>query len=93
MTFEIDGVGPHEEDAWRGRRIRVGESVLLVEDPVPRCVVTTQDPRTGLRDFPTLSVIKRYRGVTQDNEIPFGVYASVLVPGTARVGDPVELVP
>jgi hypothetical protein len=93
MTFELDGVGPHEEDTWTGRRIRVGEALLLVEDPVPRCVVTTQDPWTGLRDFPTLSVIKRYRGVTEDRQLPFGMYASVLEPGWARLGDPVEPVP
>jgi uncharacterized protein YcbX len=93
MTFEMDGVGPHEEDEWDGRRLRVGDAVLLVEAQVPRCVVTTQDPATGLRDFPTLSVIKRYRGVTEDGELPFGVYASVLEPGQARVGDPVEPLP
>jgi len=91
MTFEIDGVGAHEEDTWDGPRFRVGRAVLLVETQVPRCVVTTQDPATGLRDFPTLSVIKRYRGVTADRGLPFGMYASVLEPGQARIGDPVEL--
>ena len=93
MTFEMDGVGAHEEDNWGGRRIRVGQAVLLVETQVPRCEVTTQDPRTGLRDFPTLSVIKRYRGVTADNQLPFGMYASVVEPGQARLGDPIELLP
>ena len=93
MTFEMDGVGAHEEDSWDDRRIRVGDAVLLVETAVPRCVVTTQDPATGLRDFPTLSVIKGYRGVTRDNELPFGMYASVIEPGQARLGDPVELLP
>lgn len=92
MTLEIDGVDrPHEEDSWRGRQVRVGEAVLLVEDPVPRCVVTTLDPETAVRDFPTLHVIKRYRGVSDDGDLPFGVYASVIEPGVVRVGDPVEL--
>ena len=90
MTIEIDGVAAHEEDSWDGRPVRVGNTVLLVGEQVPRCVVTTQDPDTGLRDFPTLSVIKRYRGVSDDGDLPFGAYASVLEPGTARVGDPVE---
>lgn len=90
MTIEIDGIGPHEEDTWSGRRLRVGEAILLVGDPVPRCVVTTQDPETGHRDFPTLSVIRRYRGLMGENEICFGVYASVLEPGEARIGDRVE---
>lgn len=91
MTIELDGLAPHEEDTWAGRRVRVGEAVLLVGEPVPRCVVTTQDPSSGERDFPTLSVIKRYRGVSGDGELLFGVYASVEEPGVARVGDPVSV--
>lgn len=91
MTIEIEGVDrPHAEDTWRGRRVRVGQAVLAVEDPVPRCVVTTLDPETAQRDFPTLKVIKRYRGLTAEGELPFGVYAAVAVPGTVRVGDGVD---
>lgn len=89
MTVEIDGLGPHEEDAWSARRVRVGGVVLLVGDPVPRCVVTTQDPSTGERDFSALSVIKRYRGALEDGSLPFGVYASVEEPGEVTLGDPV----
>jgi hypothetical protein len=92
MTMELEGMRPHEEDSWAGRHVRVGSSVLLVGDPVPRCVVTTQDPDTGLRDFPTLAVIRRYRGVGEDGDLPFGVYASVVEPGTATIGDPVAVV-
>jgi hypothetical protein len=91
MTIELDGLSPHEEDTWTGRRVRVGDAVLLVGDPVPRCVVTTQDPSTGERDFPTLSVIKRYRGASEDGDLPFGMYASVEQPGTARISDSVSV--
>ena len=91
MTIELAGLAPHEEDTWSGRRVRVGDVVLEVGEPVPRCVVTTQDPSTGERDFPTLSVIKRYRGVSDDGDLLFGVYASVEEPGTVRVGDPLIL--
>jgi uncharacterized protein YcbX len=90
MTLEIDGCAPHEEDGWAGRQVRVGEATIRVGEPVPRCVVTTQDPDTGLRDFPTLNVIKRYRGVTSDQELIFGVYAQVVQPGLVRVGAVVE---
>jgi hypothetical protein len=91
MTIEIEGVSrPHEEDSWAGREVRVGEVLLRVGAPVPRCVVTTLDPATGRRDFPTLRVIRDYRGVNAENELEFGVYAEVLEPGEARVGDPVE---
>jgi uncharacterized protein len=91
MTIEFDGVGPHEEDSWKGREVRVGDAVLEIETPVPRCVVTNLDPETGERDFPTLSVIKQYRGETAEGDLPFGVYAAVRRAGTARVGDALEL--
>ncbi|MBI2238551.1 MAG: MOSC domain-containing protein [Actinobacteria bacterium] len=90
MLVEVDGCTPHEEDTWEGRRVRLGDAVVLVGDPVPRCVVTTQDPDTGRRDFPTLRVIKEYRGTTEDQELVFGVYGEVVEPGIIRVGDPVD---
>jgi uncharacterized protein YcbX len=92
MTIEIAGVsGPHEEDTWRSRRVRAGETLLLIEGAVPRCAVTTLDPATGIRDFPTLHVIKDYRGVSAQGDLEFGVYAEVIEPGTVRVGDDVEV--
>jgi uncharacterized protein YcbX len=92
MTIELDGCEPHEEDAWAGRRVRLGEAVVSIGRQVPRCVVTTLDPETGVRDFPTLSVIKRYRTPTEEGQLPFGVYADVVEPGAAQVGDAVKLV-
>ena len=91
MLIEVDGCAPHDEDTWAGRRVRVGEAVVLVGDPVPRCVITTLDPRTGTRDFPTLKVIRRYRGVSADGQLLFGVYGDVVEPGAVSVGDEVEL--
>jgi uncharacterized protein len=94
MTIEIEGVSaPHEEDAWAGRRVRVGGAVIRVDEPVPRCVVTTLDPATGLRDFPTLKVIRDYRGINADRQLEFGVYADIVEPGEVSVGDLVEPLP
>jgi uncharacterized protein YcbX len=93
MLLEIEGCDrPHEEDSWDGRLIAVGEAVVRIMGPVPRCVVTTQDPGSGVRDLDTLRTINRYRGVIEDGGgrgLPFGVYAEVETPGVARVGDPV----
>jgi uncharacterized protein len=91
MTIELDGCSPHEEDTWAGCSARVGDATIRIGEQVPRCVVTTLDPRTGVRDFPTLTVIADYRDRTPKNQLPFGVYADVLEPGTVRVGDRLEI--
>ena len=94
MLLEITGGGiPHEEDMWDGRLVRVGPAVIRLVGQVPRCVVTTQDPSTGMKDLDTLKTINRYRGAMVDEEggrgLPFGMYAEVETPGTARIGDEV----
>ncbi len=92
MTFELDGCAPHEEDSWAARRVRMGEALLRVYGQVPRCVITTQDPATGIKDFDTLKVITAYRGLMANREgIPFGMYAEVEHPGRVKVGDDVEV--
>jgi uncharacterized protein YcbX len=90
MLFDLDGCSEHEEDTWDGRRLRVGEVVLRVGGPVPRCAATTRHPDSGERDLDTLRLIKGYRGVREGEAIDFGVYAAVEQPGRVRVGDPVE---
>jgi hypothetical protein len=89
MLFDLDGCEPHEEDAWSGRRVRVGEALLRVGGPVERCAVTTRDPETGERDLDTLRLIRGYREPRDGVEVPFGVYATVEQPGRVRVGDEV----
>jgi uncharacterized protein len=90
MLFDLDGCGEHEEDTWDGQQLRVGEAVLRVGGPVPRCAATTRDPDSGERDLDTLRLIKGYRGVRDGEAIDFGVYAVVERPGSVRLGDPVE---
>jgi uncharacterized protein YcbX len=92
MLVELGGCEPYEEDTWEGRRLRLGDAVVKVMGPIPRCVVTTQGPETGEKDFPTLSAIARHRGRGRDGTLDFGVYGTVLEPGVARVGEPAELV-
>jgi uncharacterized protein YcbX len=91
MLVELDRCTPHEEDTWSERNVRIGDAVVLVGPSVPRCVITTLDPTTGVRDFPTLSVIRSYRAVRDDTQLPFGVYGDVVQPGIISVGDAVEV--
>jgi uncharacterized protein YcbX len=88
MLIEITDAEPFEEDTWSGRRIRVGDAIVRVGEQMPRCVVTTLDPDTGKKDFPTLDILAGYRKV--GTQLMFGVYGDVEVAGDIRVGDPVE---
>ena len=91
MLVEVAGADrPHQEDEWLGREVRIGEVVVRVTKPDSRCVITTQDPDTGARDFPTLHVINQYRGLRDGSKLDFGVYADVIQPGVVAVGDPVQ---
>ena len=91
MLIELEGGAAHEEDTWVGGRIRLGEAVLQISAPVPRCAITTQDPDTGERDLDTLRTIISYRGLTDGRDIDFGVYGEVEQPGRIRLGDSVEI--
>jgi uncharacterized protein len=93
MLFGIDGVEAHAEDGWVGRRVRIGEAVVVPEAPVGRCAVTTQHPETGVPDLDTLRVLGRYRAdVPSEEPIPFGVWGRVERPGRVALGDPVALI-
>jgi len=104
MLVEVDGCGVHEEDTWAGRRVRLGGAVVQVVGPVPRCVVTNENPESGAVDFNTLKSIVRYRGelatdlttpvahLPDNGAVIFGMYATVEEPGTVRLDDRVELV-
>jgi uncharacterized protein YcbX len=89
MLFDLAECGPHEEDTWIGRRVRIGEAVVRVPGPVPRCVVTTMNPVTGERDLDTLRIVKSYRGLREGRQVDFGIYGDVEQPGRIRVGDAV----
>jgi hypothetical protein len=90
MLLGIEGVAPHEEDTWLGRQVRIGEATLLVRGNVGRCLVTSRDPDTGVRNVPTLDALAEYRdGVETTEPLPFGVWGEVAEPGQVRLGNPV----
>ena len=93
MNFGIEGIEAHEEDAWRGRRVRIGDAVVIPQGNVGRCAVTTQNPDTGQVDLDTLNGLAGYRSAVETTEpLPFGIHAAVAEPGRIRIGDAVTLV-
>lgn len=96
MLIEFEGGEPHVEDSWDGLRLEIGDAVLRAGGPVKRCAATTRHPETGAVDLQTLRLITGYRGRQESafgSGAHFGVYASVLRPGTLTVGDPVKVDP
>ncbi len=92
MSAVVDGIEAYAEDAWLGRRVRLGEVIVAVHGNVGRCAVTTQDPDTGRRSLDTLALLAETRaGVPTTEALPFGVWGTVLVPGRIRLGDDVAV--
>ncbi|HEX4679978.1 MAG TPA: MOSC domain-containing protein [Gaiellaceae bacterium] len=93
MNIGIEGLAAHEEDTWIGRRVQVGDAIVIPHGNVGRCVVTTQNPDTAISDLDTLKGLASYRRDIETTEpLPFGVHAAVAQPGRVRVGDPVALI-
>ena len=79
-TADLDGL---VEDAWVGHRLQVGEVLLEVMAPMPRCVMVNL-PQVGLDATRVLDA------VGEINDANLGVLATVVTPGRVRVGDPVH---
>jgi uncharacterized protein len=73
------------ENAWDGRRLRIGSAEVQVEMPCPRCIMTTHGFQELPRDPRIMRALVRY------NDGNLGVYASVVRPGVVQEGDPVEV--
>jgi uncharacterized protein YcbX len=92
MSAVVDGVEPYGEEAWLGRRVRLGEVVVAPRGNVGRCAVTTHDPDTGRRSLDTLQLLADTRSDVPTTEaLPFGVWGTVLEPGRIKLGDEVTL--
>lgn len=85
----VAGTEPFEEDGWD--RVRIGELELRVVKPCPRCVVTTVDQATGVRDAAgePLRTLATFR--TREGKVWFGMNAVHEAEGELRLGAPVEV--
>ncbi|WP_170419428.1 MOSC domain-containing protein [Ruegeria atlantica] len=80
----FDGLPLWEEFGWLGREVQIGEAVFHVKERIQRCMATTANPETGVRDTDTLGALNSWGH--QD----FGVYAEVVRGGAISVGDKVH---
>ncbi|MEP1330421.1 MOSC N-terminal beta barrel domain-containing protein [Pseudophaeobacter sp.] len=77
---------PWAENDLMGSQIQIGEVTFLIRERVTRCLATTANPETGVRDADTLKTLKETWG-HQD----FSVYAEVITGGDIRLGDSVKV--
>lgn len=86
LFLDADVSEDYPEDAWVGKRLRVGEAVFSVVTECPRCVITTH----GFADLPKDPKIMRT--LVKENGGNIGVYAACEQAGVVRAGDAVELI-
>lgn len=83
----VEGAGgPFDDDAWVGRRLRIGATAEVdVTKRCTRCVMVTRSQPGLLADRTRLTRLL-------PREVTLGVMATVAVPGPVRAGDPVAFV-
>lgn len=85
----IAGTKPYEEDDWQ--LIRIGECLFDVAKPCTRCVLTTIDPATGIRNTegePLKTLIRTRR---RKEGVCFGINLVLREEGMVRCSDDVEI--
>lgn len=78
------------ESAWAGRRLTIGDTVLEVMAPAPRCVMTTLAQEGLPVDRGVLRTVAAHNRVDVGGLGLFaclGAYATVIDPGEVRTGD------
>ena len=87
MLIEIEGMRPFEEDGWVGQTISVGDVNLDVTQQLVRCVIITQSPETGVKDWEGLHALAEQGR----RDLCLGVIAEVATPGEVAVGASVSV--
>lgn len=85
INLWLDGLAPWEEFDWIGKKIRIGETEIAIRERITRCLATTANPETGVRDADTLGALDSW------GHRDMGVYGEVLTGGTIRLTDEVTL--
>ncbi len=86
-NIHLNGPAPWAERDWIGKVIRIGTAELEVREHIVRCLATTANPETGVRDADTLGALEAAFGHKE-----FGVYGVVTRGGEIATGDTAELI-
>lgn len=86
-NIHLDGFAPCAEREWIGKAIRIGTVELVIREHIIRCLATTANPATGVRDADTLGALETALGCKE-----FGLYGVVTRGGEIATGDTAELI-
>ena len=87
LVIDTGDLPGHPEQQWEGRRLQIGDRTeVQITTPCPRCVMVTREIDA---DVPQDRSVLRH--IVRDLDQNVGVYATIVTPGTIRVGDAVTL--
>lgn len=73
------------EEQWRDRFLEIGDTIIKLTLPCPRCVMTT----IAFQDLEKAPQIMR--ALVQENHHKLGIYGQVIKPGKIQIGDQAHL--
>ena len=82
----IDDLDPWTEMDWIGKIVQIGTVQFDIVEPVQRCMATTANPETGIRDADTLGALQAH------GHQNFSVYAVARNNGNLRLGDKLTVI-
>jgi uncharacterized protein YcbX len=85
VFIEANAGADYPELSWIGKRVRLGSAVIHVAMGCPRCVMVTHPVDELPQDHRIM------RTLVRETRHTAGIYASVLIAGTIREGDAIEL--
>ncbi|MGB0919903.1 MAG: MOSC domain-containing protein [Alphaproteobacteria bacterium] len=86
IVLDAPSDAPFPEQAWEGKKLRIGQAVLKLEIMCPRCVMVTH----GFDELPKDPGIMRT--LVQKTGGNLGIYASVVETGEIKTGDEITLI-
>ncbi len=79
------GISGYIEENWKGKYLKIGDAVIGLTLPCPRCVMTT----IGFGNLPKDPKIMR--ALVKENNHKLGIYGQVIKPGKINQADTVSL--
>ncbi len=87
-NFVFTGGNPFEEDNWK--KFKIGAAEFEAVKPCARCVITTTDQQTAIRNEEPLKILSTYRKI--DNKVMFGMNLICKKAATISVNDSINIV-